>query len=197
MKGETMPRHEPSPPGLSFAAFTQLVERHQHSLHVFLRGLAGNPEQALDLVQDTFHDAWRATKHGKAPFVTGSSEDEIRRWLFHTAYCRAISALRRRRLIRWESLNLVTEEPEDPGSHIAFEDQIVEADLLRSALQRLAPQDVACLLLRVVQGLSAAEVGAIVGASADVVAKRLSRARQRLRAAYLAQELPSREEVHR
>ncbi len=190
-KEEIMRTHEQSPPTLSFAAFTLIVEHHQHPLHVFLRGLVGNPEQALDLVQDTFHDAWRAAKQGTPPFIAGSADDEIRRWLFHTAYCRAISSLRRRRLIRWESLDLVAEEPEAPNPRFTFEDQIVEADLLRAALQRLAPQDVACLLLRVVQGFSAAEVGAITSASADVVAKRLSRAKQRLRAAYLAQEIPS------
>jgi predicted RNA polymerase sigma factor len=63
---------------------------------------------------------------------------------------------------------------------------VVEGDALRTALARLTPQDAACLLLRVVQGFSASEVGAIVGASAETVTKRLSRARQRLRGAYLA-----------
>ena len=42
------------------------------------------------------------------------------------------------------------------------------------------------LFLRVVQGFSAAEVGQIVGATPEVITKRLSRAKQRLRAAYLA-----------
>jgi DNA-directed RNA polymerase specialized sigma24 family protein len=42
-------------------------------------------------------------------------------------------------------------------------------------------------LLRVVQGLSAAEVGAILGVSPEAVHKRLFLAKQRLRSAYLAQ----------
>jgi RNA polymerase sigma-70 factor (ECF subfamily) len=184
-----MVQREPStsPPLLSFAAFTVLVERHQHALHVFLRGLVGNSEQALDLVQDTFHAAWRATRNGAAPFLEGYTDEDIRCWLFHTAYCRAISTLRRRRLIRWESLSEVAElDASDEG--VAFEEQIAEHDSLRAALRQLTPQDVACLLLRIVQGFSASEVGQIVGASPDVVTKRLSRAKQRLRAAYLAQE---------
>ncbi len=177
---------------LSFAAFTQLVERHQHPLHVFLRGLVGSSEQALDLMQDTFYAAWRAASSGSAPFTEGCDEDEVRRWLFHTAYCRAVSTLRRRRLIRWESLSLVS-EPEASDNAPSFEEQIAESDLLRAALQRLSPQDVACLLLRVVQGFSTSEVSQIVGASPEVIAKRLSRAKQRLRAAYLAQEATAEE----
>jgi RNA polymerase sigma-70 factor (ECF subfamily) len=189
-----MVQREPSmpPPLLSFAAFTLLVERHQHSLHAFLRGFVGNSEQALDLVQDTFHAAWRATRSGVAPFLEGYSDEDIRRWLFHTAYCRAISTLRRRRLIRWESLSEVADlDASDEG--VAFEEQIAENDSLRAALRQLTPQDAACLLLRVVQGFSAGEVGQIIGASPEVVTKRLSRAKQRLRAAYLAQEAKAEE----
>jgi RNA polymerase sigma-70 factor (ECF subfamily) len=183
------------PAALSFEAFTRLVEEHQHPLHVFLRGFAENSEQALDLMQDTFYAAWRAARSGIAPFVEGYEEEAVRRWLFHTAYCRVISVLRRRRLIRWESLSQFS-EPEASDENSPFEEQIAESDLLRAALLRLSPQDVACLLLRVVQGFSAAEVGQIVGASAEVVTKRLSRARQRLRAAYLALEGQSKEHPH-
>jgi DNA-directed RNA polymerase specialized sigma24 family protein len=51
-------------------------------------------------------------------------------------------------------------------------------------------------LLRVVQGFSAAEVGQIVGATPDVVNKRLSRAKQRLRTAYLAADVQAKERSH-
>jgi RNA polymerase sigma-70 factor (ECF subfamily) len=178
-------------PRLAPAAFTVLVDRHQHALHVFLRGLAEHAEQARDLVQDTFHDAWRASLAGTPPFVRGVLDDEVRRWLFHTAYRKAISALRRRRLIRWESLDRYDDYGELPPTpdHAAtpsFEDRLAEGEALRAALDALSPQDAACLLLRVVQGFSAAEVGVIVGATPEVVTKRLSRAKQRLRAAYFA-----------
>ncbi len=175
-------------PSFSRAAFTALVDRHAAALHAFLRGMTESAEQAHDLAQDTFHDAWRAARSGAAPFTAGSADDEPRRWLFHTAYCKAVSALRRRHLIAWESLDLATETEGDLASgHDAFPDRIAESEAVRAALARLAPPDAACLLLRVVYGFSAAEVGQIVGASAEVVTKRLSRARQRLRAAYLAE----------
>jgi RNA polymerase sigma-70 factor (ECF subfamily) len=192
-----MRERDPAVPAtpLSVAAFTALVDRNQHALHTFLCGLVGHVEQARDLVQDTFHDAWRSAQRGASPFDGHAEDDTIRRWLFHTGYCRGVSALRRRRLIRWEQLERVTETRLDETER-PFEDQIAEGEALRAALARLAPQDAACLLLRVVQGFSAAEVGQIVGATPDVVNKRLSRAKQRLRTAYLAGDVQVKERSH-
>ncbi len=171
------------------AAFTAMVTHYQGALYGFLYGLAGNGEQAHDLTQDTFHDAWLAAKRGAPPFaeLRGPSED-IRRWLFQVAYHRSISLLRRRRLIRFESLEERGENEQGmPGSG-SFEALLAEREALHRALSQLTPPDVACLLLRVVQGFSAAEAAAILETTADNVNKRLSRAKQRLRAAYLAQD---------
>src|SRR5579862_7685503 len=136
MKEYGMP--EPSrlaPPRLlSLAEFTPLVERYQRDLYAFLYGLVSQPEQARDLLQDTFCDAWRAAKRGAAPLVVGGASDEMRHWLFHAAYCRAISALRRRRLIRWESLDeQLAIDDEALGSLTSFEEQVVEHDALHAA----------------------------------------------------------------
>lgn len=178
------------PPGpLSTGEFTALVDRHQGALVGFLRGLVANDEQALDLAQDVFYDAWLAARRGAAPFGRGAAPEAARRWLFQAAYHRGISALRRRRIIRWESLEFQHEQaPEAFAAAAAFEDALAEREAVREALARLAPQDVACLLLRVVQGFGIAEIGEIVGASTETVHKRLSRAKQRLRHSYLAQE---------
>lgn len=183
-------RSAPAPPQ-SPLDFTALVNRHQGALFGFLCGLVANPEQARDLTQDTFHDAWRAARQQEPPFTAEGQPQAIRRWLFQAAYHRAISLLRRQRLIRWESLEASHErEPDRYAASLPFEETIAEREALRAALASLTPPDVACLLLRVVQGFSAAEAGEIIGAPPDIINKRLSRARQRLRAAYLAQEAP-------
>jgi len=174
---------------LSHAEFVGIVERHQRPLHGFLFGLLRDREQARDLAQDTFSAAWRAAQVAAPPFATGDDDEGRRRWLFATAYHRAISALRRRRFVRWESFERFGARQDPPAGDdgLSFEDQVAELEALRAALARLDPQDVACLLLRIVQGFSAAEVGQIVGATPEVVTKRLSRAKQRLRAAYEAE----------
>ncbi len=174
---------------LSAVAFTALVDKHQGALIGFLRGLVANDEQARDLAQDVFHDAWRVARRGETPFSSTDAPEAARRWLFAAAYHRGISALRRRRIIRWESLEAHAEQaPETFSAATAFEDALAEREAVRAALACLAPQDVACLLLRVVQGFGIAEIGEIVGASKETIHKRLVRAKQRLRHSYLAQE---------
>ncbi len=166
--------------GFSPEAFADLLDRCQWSLFNFLRGIVGDEEQARDLMQDTFYNGWRAAQRGSPPFDDSGDEAGMRRWLFHVAYNQAISALRRRRLIQWLPLESVT-------LPIAFEDQLAEGQAVRTALATLSAADAACLLLIIVQGFTAAEAGQIIGASPQAVAKRLSRAKQRLRDAYLAQ----------
>lgn len=172
---------------MSPADFTALVQQYQGSLIGFLRGLVDHTEQARDLAQDVFQDAWRVALRAETPFIAGTPQEVIRRWLFQAAYHRAISALRRRHRIRWESLEEQNErEPELFSGAVSFEDDVAEREALRAALARLAPQDVACLLLRIVQGFSAAETAAIVGASPQSIDQRLARAKKRLRAVYLS-----------
>ncbi|HEX5439247.1 MAG TPA: sigma factor-like helix-turn-helix DNA-binding protein, partial [Ktedonobacterales bacterium] len=81
-----------------------------------------------------------------------------------------------------------------PDARTPFDDHLAESDILRAALARLAPQDAACLLLRVVHGFSAREVGEMLRTSPENVNTRLARAKQRLRAAY-EQRLPNRGEA--
>jgi RNA polymerase sigma factor (sigma-70 family) len=190
-----MDQVEPRPlatPALTLEAFSALLDRCQWPLLTFLRGMVGEEEQARDLMQDTFCAAWRLAQRGAAPFDPTRAESEARRWLFHVAYNRAVSALRREQVIRWESL----EEPDavdGTGAHAtaglsrAFEDHVAERQAMAAALASLSPRDAACLLLVVVYEFTAAEVSQIVGVSAQAVAKRFARAKQRLRAAYLAQ----------
>jgi RNA polymerase sigma-70 factor, ECF subfamily len=182
----------PTPPPVA-PSFPDLVRRHERELLRFLCGIVTDAEQARDLVQDTFYDAWRAAQRGAAPFVPGGA-DEARRWLFHAAYCRAISVLRRRRLIRWESLD----RPDGPAldeitAIVSFEDQIAESEALGRALAELAPADAACLVLCVVQGFTAAEAGQVIGASPQAAAKRIARAKRRLLRIYLAHDLQRQE----
>ena len=190
---------------LSLAAFTATVDAWQAALYAFLRGMLGDAEQARDLTQDTFHDAWRATQTSAAPWNTTHDDDERRRWLFHTAYMRAISQLRRHKVVRWVSLDWSSQRErasnDAGGAELAeiaglaegaapFEQRVVEAESLRAALARLSPDDAACLLLRVAQGFSAAETAEMLGVTPDAVAQRLSRARRRLRTIYLQQNPP-------
>jgi RNA polymerase sigma-70 factor (ECF subfamily) len=167
-------------------AFTALVREYERPLFVFLSQMLNDPERAKELLQDTFVDAWGTYQRGAPPFVATCEPIEVRRWLFHIAYHRAVSVLRRRRLIRWEALERSFMSDlyavRDTGS---FGDALAEHDLLSGALAHLSPKDVACLLLAVLHGFSAAETAEIMKAPPQAIAKRISRARHRLMAAYL------------
>ena len=78
----------------------------------------------------------------------------MRRWLYRVAYRRAVDILRRRRLIRWESLHDLLDRDELPEDAIsqAFEELFAEHEAMRHALAALNPEDTACLLLMVVRG---------------------------------------------
>jgi RNA polymerase sigma-70 factor, ECF subfamily len=169
------------------AAFAALVKQTQRPLYGYLRGLMADAEQARDLVQDVLCDAWRAAKQGMPPFDAESNERGRVRWLFHVAHHKAVSALRHRSLIRWEPLEEAQEAEVQPLPEAApFEDRIVEGAVLQAALASLALEEASCLLLHVVQGFSSAEIAQMIGISPEACKKRLSRAKYRLRAAYMA-----------
>lgn len=183
----------------SLAAFTALVERHHHSLYTFLRHLIGDDEQANDLLHDTLYEALRAARKGTPPFgaASESDDDQQRRWLFRVAYHKGIALWRRRRLIHWESLEVLHRLGKELNAEAtAFEDTVIAHVDLRAALAQCSPQDRACFLLSEAHELSAAEVGQILDASPESVRKRLSRTKQRLRRLYLAQHSPTKEAIH-
>lgn len=176
--------------------FAALLDRHQAALCAFLRGLVRDSELARDLTQDVFCDAWRATLRGDAPFVASAGDTERRNWLFHAAYCRAISARRRGNLLRWESLEAgeapLRERLEEPWR---LEERVSAQDEALAALAALARDDAAVLLLNLLHGFTTQEIASILQMAPIAAKKRLSRAKQRLRAAYLAQN-PERQEAH-
>jgi putative glutamine amidotransferase len=183
-----LPRLDPSrpdPPGI--ALFASLLATAQEALRGFVRGMVGSVEQAQDITQDVFVDAWRAATQSRAPFDGTGDEPAMRRWLFHVAYQRAVSALRHGRALHIESLDTrLPPEPDRLYEPAPFEERVAEGEALQAALDALGPQDAACLLLSVVQGFTALEVAAILEITPEAAKKRLTRAKQRLRTAYFA-----------
>jgi RNA polymerase sigma-70 factor (ECF subfamily) len=167
------------------AEFASILERTQRPLRSFVRGLVGSAEQASDIVQDVFVDAWRTAQISKAPFDGNGDELAIRRWLFHVAYRRAAAVWRHNHVLHFESLEVTPALQLDRFYEpVPFEDRIAEGELLRKALAELGPQDAVCLLLNVVQGFTAMEIASILDIGPVAAKKRLARAKHRLRDAY-------------
>lgn len=179
--------------------FTKLLDSVHARLVGFARGLLGQEEDARDVVQDVVVDAWHLARRHSPPFAPPLDEAAIRRWLFHAAYWKAVSARRRRGTVVWESLDATQQVGRlDVGvagvgdkAADGFEQRIVESEVLRVAMMSLEAEEAACLLLHVVQGYTSVEIGHTLQIAPDAARKRLSRAMQRLRAAYFAQESDS------
>jgi DNA-directed RNA polymerase specialized sigma24 family protein len=77
---------EPVPAESPPALFVELLRETQGPLYGFVRGMVGDPEQARDVVQDVFVDAWRAARRAAPPFGHAYEAAAVRRWLFVVAY---------------------------------------------------------------------------------------------------------------
>lgn len=134
--------------------------------------LTGDPDMASDVVAEAFAQAVRR----------GDALHDPQAWVWRAAFRIAGGQLSAR-----HGRETVVVDPPDAPSSDALPDDVVA---LLDALGRLAAQDRRVVVLVLVGGLSAAEAGAVVNASAGAVRVRLHRARARLRAA-LASDRPA------
>ncbi len=171
-------------------AIPRLVDAHGGRLYGLGLKLCGNPEDAEDLVQEIFLQAYR-----KWDQFEGRSDPSS--WLY-TIGARACQRMHRRRSgepAHLEPLaDLLPQEGEivpDPEAEGPFDAQLRREarEVLDRALQSLPPDFRLTLVLKDIAELSVAEVAAILGVKEATVKTRVHRARLALRKALVA-ELP-------
>lgn len=169
------------------AALNELMERHGPAVYRLLLGLLQNPEDALDLAQETFVRLYRA----RARF---RRTDRLVPWLYTIATNLARNRLRWRQrhpTISWESLageyraDPVPATPSTPQTASSPADQLMTEERLEAV--RRAVAELPASLREVVvlcewEGLSQAEAATVLGTTVKGVESRLYRARQILRA---------------
>jgi RNA polymerase sigma-70 factor (TIGR02960 family) len=176
---------------LDEARFAELSERHRRELQVHSYRMLGNLEQAEDAVQEALLRAWK----GRASFDGGPG---ARAWLYRIVTTTCLDLLRaaQRRGARIESVADVPWLQPCPDSLLdaaagpegtAIRRETVELAYL-AVIQLLPARQRAVLLLRDVQGYSAAETAAILEVSTAAVTSALQRAR-----ATLAERAPARD----
>jgi RNA polymerase sigma-70 factor (ECF subfamily) len=151
-------------------AFEELFGRCERRLGRFLAQMVRDRSLAEDLLQDTFHDAFRA----RLQLVSIENKEA---WLFGIARNRALNALRRRRRLRGALERLV---------HRANRAQTEDHELLalRDLLERhLSGEERALLILRYLHGFSAPELAAMTGQTPEAIRQRLARSKKKLIAA--------------
>jgi RNA polymerase sigma-70 factor (ECF subfamily) len=160
------------------SAFDDLVVRRAPSVLRLIQLHVGRPDDAEDVLQQTFLAAWR----GAAGFRGASS---ARTWLFTIA--RHAAWRRRDDVRRHEAAAVPLDElgvragwgSEDPEALALAAER---RDLLRATFDTLDPLDREVLTLRDLEGQSGEETAALLGLSLAAMKSRLHRARMTLAA---------------
>ena len=161
-------------------AFAEIVRRYQHRMYRVALASLGDPDDALDVVQDAFIAAHRALK-------SFDNNRAMRPWLVRIALNRCRDRLRHRRVRRLLLAFSATSETIDsiaddqPGQDRTASDRQELAHVMR-AISDLPIAIREPLILRTIEGLSQADTATTLGISEKAVETRLSRARERLRA---------------
>ena len=160
-------------------AFATIMNRHQEAMYRLIKGHVGNPEEALDLVQDCFVSAYkRLDSYDQArPF---------RAWLARIAINKCRDWGRRRAVRRFV---FSAELAQDEAAYADPVPDLTQAAADRQELGRLwkaiseLPRNLKePLILRTIDGLSKAEAAEVLRISEKAVETRVYRARKRLAA---------------
>lgn len=178
-------------------AFAAVIDRCGDTVYHVAYRLLGSQEEAEDILQETFLQAFRHLKdfRGEARLCT---------WLYRIAYNLALMRLRRKEpeMISIDQPILLENDEEIPRELFDWcclpEEELLRAELrsvLDEAIRNLPASLRTVFLLRDVEGLSTEEVAEILGISTDAVKTRLHRARLQLRerlSRYFSEELAGR-----
>lgn len=162
-------------------AFEQLMLDNQNRIYALALRLTGNREDALDLAQEAFLNAWRAL-----PAFQGDSSFST--WLYRLASNACIDHLRRQRRqavvepLFQEDGEDVRPEPADPrGDPHQAAERSERLRALDRGLRALPPHHRQILVLRELSGLSYQEIGNTLNLDLGTVKSRIARARLALK----------------
>ena len=163
-------------------AFEQLLLEHQKNVYNLCYRMAGNPDDAMDLSQETFLRAWRCLDQYQ--FASAFST-----WLYRLCSNICIDFLRRRR--RQQTVPLTFEDADGeeqtyavPDAQPLPEEQVelkLTRETLAAAMAQLLPEHRAVLQLRVVNEMSYEQIADVLDIQIGTVKSRLSRARNQLK----------------
>jgi len=160
-------------------AFGELVSRYESKVYSLALRMVRNPEDAEDVLQDTFLRAYRGIKsfQGASTFST---------WIYRITANSALMRLRKKQL---PTVSIEDQDERETPVNIADwtpgpADQLMTQELqqeMDAAIESLPPEFQQVFILRDVEEKSNAEVAEILDLSVAAVKSRLHRARLKVR----------------
>jgi RNA polymerase sigma-70 factor (ECF subfamily) len=153
-------------------AFGMLVDRYQDEFAGFATLMTGNPDDAADVIQDSFVRAYHGLRGCR-------DRKNFKNWLFRIVsnQCKTHLARRRRRGHRPLEEAATVATAADPGREVESDDMRA---ILERALRALPPDQRELLVLKYVNELELQQMAPMLAISIPALKMRLLRARQAL-----------------
>ncbi len=165
-------------PAPAAALFDRVYAEHQQALHAYFLGRTGDPEAALDLLQEAFLRVWR-----HLPSLQAIAPGEQRYWLFTVARSALTDHYRRQatRLAVEQDLDDDAGDPaptaDEPAGRLLADEELA---LLDRAIGRLPADLRTPLLMQVLGEMTSGQIGQALGKPAGTIRYQISLARRRL-----------------
>lgn len=154
--------------------FVDLLGRYEQEIHRYAFRMTGNPEDAADVLQDTFLKAFRA-------FSRLPVDANHRAWLYRIAHRQALNLFRSQKVRKTEPLDdaFTIDDSNGHPDDLARTRDLVQA--LRQMIRGLTPRQRSALLLKKYEGLPYADVADILGCSEENARAHVYQAMKKIR----------------
>jgi RNA polymerase sigma-70 factor, ECF subfamily len=153
-----------------------LVDRHKDRVRNVVYSIFRDQDIVDDMAQEVFIKAYEALPNFRF-------ESSFYTWLYRITVNKARDEMRKRKVKRFFSLDLMTEQRENhPALQTPAPHDMGVADMVTAALDRLPEKFRMPVILKDIEGLSYEEIAEALDCEVGTVKSRLSRARAMLRA---------------
>lgn len=154
-------------------AFEVLVDKYQANVLTFTGIILGDGEEAKDITQETFIQAFLNLKF----FDTNKS---FKNWLYAIAYRKCMDIKRREKLF-FKYIKSSAKEDYRHKKKITKKSRLEESDLLGPVLQKLSRKERIAVLLQMDEGYSTQEIAEILQCSESTARVTLHNAKKKFR----------------
>jgi RNA polymerase sigma-70 factor (ECF subfamily) len=154
--------------------FSELLESHEKEIYRYVFRMTGNPDDASDLLQDTFLRAFEA-------FPRLPKDANHRAWLYRIAHRQALNLFRSRKVRRSEPIEKALALHDSNGHPEDLSETRRLARALGHVVRDLSPRQRTALLLKKYEGLSYSDVASVLGCSEENARAHVYQAMKKIR----------------